>query len=113
MTSSQHVPYVQGHTHPTMGRTTGSNGATLSKSFKPSLSSDCRLQLACMKPELVVIAGQQTAVNTFSDLVHTARQASEVGSARSGHWPLRRGQRRGLSRNKVSVLEGADGSPPF
>ena len=83
MTSSQHVPYVQGHTHPTMGRTTGSDAARLSKSFKPLLSSDCRLQLACMKPELIVIVGQQTAVNTFSLLVHTARQASEVGSARS------------------------------
>ena len=66
-----------------------------------------------MKPELVVIAGQQTAVNTFSLLVHTARQASEVGSARSAFLALRRGQQRGLSRNKVSVLEGADGSPPF
>ena len=36
---------------------------------KPLLSSDCRLQFACMKLELVVIADQQTAVNTFSDLV--------------------------------------------
>jgi hypothetical protein len=37
-----------------------------------------------MKPESVVIANQQVAVNTFSLLVHTARQASKVGSARSG-----------------------------
>ena len=36
-----------------------------------------------MKPELVVIAGQQTAVNTFSPLVHTARQVRRVGGARS------------------------------
>ena len=36
-----------------------------------------------MKSELVVIAGQQTAVNTFSDLVHTARQARKVGGTRS------------------------------
>ena len=104
-TSSQHVPYVQGYTHPTMGRTTGRDGATLSKSFKPSLSSDCRLKFACMKPELVVIVGQQTAVNTFSLLVHTARQASEVGSARSAQWALRRGQRRGLSREFVATQE--------
>ena len=69
-----------------------------------------------MKPESVVIARQQSAVNTFSFLVHTARQASEVGSARSLSTfveGLRQGRRRGLSRNKVSVLEGADGSPPF
>ena len=45
-------------------------------------SSDCRLQLACMKSELLVIAGQHTAVNTFSPLVHTARQARRVGGTR-------------------------------
>ena len=36
-----------------------------------------------MKLELVVIAGQQTAVNTFSSLVHTARQVRKVGGARN------------------------------
>ncbi len=51
---------------------------------KPFLNSDWRLQFASMKPESVVIANQQVAVNTFSLLVHTARQASKVGSARSG-----------------------------
>ncbi len=50
---------------------------------KTSLSSDCRLQLACMKLESLVIAGQHTAVNVFLSLVHTARQATKVGGARS------------------------------
>ena len=36
-----------------------------------------------MKPELVVIADQHAAVNTFSGLVHTARQGSKVGSYRT------------------------------
>jgi len=36
-----------------------------------------------MKSELVVIADQQAAVNTFSGLVHTARQVSKVGSTQS------------------------------
>ena len=36
---------------------------------KPGLSSDCRLQLACMKLELLVIADQHAAVNTFPGLV--------------------------------------------
>ena len=67
-----------------MARTTGSDPVMVSKSFKPRLSSDSGLQFAHLKSELVVIAGQQTAVNTFSDLVHTARQVSKVGSARSG-----------------------------
>ncbi len=36
-----------------------------------------------MKPESLVIAGQHTAVNVFLSLVHTARQATKVGRARS------------------------------
>ena len=46
-------------------------------------SSDCRLQLACMKLESLVIADQHAAVNTFLSLVHTARQVMEAGSALS------------------------------
>jgi hypothetical protein len=57
---------------------------------KPSLSSDCRLQLACMKAESLVIAGQHTAVNTFPGLVHTARHTMEAGHARS-RYPNRKG----------------------
>ncbi len=55
-------------------------------------STDCRLQLAYMKPESLVIAGQHTAVNVFLSLVHTARQATKVGGIRS-----RRGNRKELS----------------
>ena len=40
---------------------------------KPSLSSDGRLQLACLKSELLVTACQHSAVNMFPGLVHTAR----------------------------------------
>ena len=36
-----------------------------------------------MNVELVVIADQHAAVNTFSGLVHTARQINEVGGTRS------------------------------
>ena len=46
-------------------------------------SSDCRLQLACMKLELLVIADQHAAVNTFPGLVHTARHTMGVGNTRS------------------------------
>ena len=53
---------------------------------KSHLSSDCRLQLACMKLELLVIADQHAAVNTFPGLVHTARHMTRVGCTRS-HWP--------------------------
>ncbi len=81
MTSNHHAPYDLGYTRTTMAGTTGSDTARWSKSLKAGLSSDCRLQLACMKPESLVIAGQHTAVNVFLSLVHTARQATKVGGA--------------------------------
>ncbi len=46
---------------------------------KNRLSSDCTLQLECMKLESLVIADQHAAVNTFSGLVHTARHTMGVG----------------------------------
>jgi hypothetical protein len=58
MTSSQHGPYVLGFTHATMGVTEGRKPARGSQSQKHALSSDCRLQLACMKSESLVTAGQ-------------------------------------------------------
>ncbi len=81
MTSSQHGLYVQGYTHATTARTMGREVARRSQSFKARRSSDCRLQLACMKSELLVTAGQHTAVNTFPGLVHTARHVMGVGHA--------------------------------
>ena len=58
MTSSQHGLYIQGHTHATMAGTEGGEAARRSKSHKAGLSSDCRLQPACMKLELLVTARQ-------------------------------------------------------
>ncbi len=84
MTSSPHGPYAPGYTRATMAGTEGRNTARWSKSQKAGLSSDCSLQLDCMKAESLVIADQQAAVNTFPGLVHTARQAMEAGGTRSG-----------------------------
>ena len=47
--------------------------------LKSRLSSDCTLQLECMKVESLVIADQHAAVNTFPGLVHTARHTMGVG----------------------------------
>jgi hypothetical protein len=58
MTSSQHGSYVWGFTHATMGETKGSKTARLSQSQKYAPSSDCSLQLDCMKAESLVNAGQ-------------------------------------------------------
>ena len=58
MTSSPHGPYVQGYTRATMAGTEGSKTARWSKSYKAGPSSDCSLQLDCMKSELLVMACQ-------------------------------------------------------
>ncbi len=78
-TSSHHGPYVQGYTRATMVGTMGCNTAKWSESQKAGLSSDCSLQLDCMKLESLVIAYQHDAVNTFPGLVRTARQVNRVG----------------------------------
>ena len=80
MTSSPHGLYAQGYTRATMGGTNGCNPARGSQSEKAVLSSDCTLQLGCMKSESLVIADQHAAVNTFPGLVHTARHTMGVGS---------------------------------
>ncbi len=81
--SSHHGPYGLGYTRATMAVTIGSNRVTWSKSSKSRLSSDCTLQLEYMKSESLVIVDQNATVNTFTGLVHTARQAMGVGFARS------------------------------
>ncbi len=81
MTSSHRGSYALGHTHATMVGTKGCQAARRSESQKAGPSSDCRLQLACMKSELLVTAGQHTAVNAFPGLVHTARHVMKAGNA--------------------------------
>ena len=83
MTSNHHALYVLGYTRATMAGTEGCETVRWSESQKASLSSDCRLQPACMKSESLVIAGQHTAVNTFPGLVHTARHTTKVCNTRS------------------------------
>src|SRR3712207_5518456 len=51
--------------------------------IKTRLSSDRSLQLDSVKAELLVIADQHAAVNTFPGLVHTARHTTGVGNTRS------------------------------
>jgi hypothetical protein len=70
--------------------------------LKTGLSSDWSLQLDSMKEESLVIADQHAAVNTFPGLVHTARQAMEVGSTQS-HRP----NPSGVAMPKVNPMTGA------
>ena len=82
-TSNHHAPYDLGYTRATMAATKGSEPVRGSESQKSRPSSDCGLQPAHMKLELLVIANQHVAVNTFPGLVHTARHTMGVGSTRS------------------------------
>ena len=78
MTSSPHGPHVRGYTRATMVGTKRSEPAMGCQSQKTDLSTDCSLQLDCMKAESLVIADQHAAVNTFPGLVHTARHTMEA-----------------------------------
>ena len=62
-----------------MAGTDGSFLATNGKSSKAGPSSDCSLQLDCMKLESLVIPDQNAGVNTFPGLVHTARHITKAG----------------------------------
>ena len=83
MTSNHHAPYDLGYTRTTMVANRGKQIREEEQIPKSGLSSDCRLQLAYMKSELLVIADQHAAVNTFPGLVHTARHTMRAGNTRS------------------------------
>ena len=95
MTSNHHAPYDLGYTRTTMAINRGKQHCEMEQIPKNSLSSDCRLKLAYMKSELLVIADQHAAVNTFPGLVHTARHTMRVGNTRSR-----------LPNRKEGVVEG-------
>ena len=78
-TSNHHAPYDLGYTRTTMGVNRGKQNSDMEQTPKNVLSSDCRLQPACMKSELLVIADQHAAVNTFPGLVHTAGRIGDWG----------------------------------
>ena len=83
MTSNHHAPYDLGYTRTTMAINREKQDSDVERNSKNCPSSDCRLQLACMKLELLVIANQNVAVNTFPGLVHTARHTMRVDNTRS------------------------------
>ena len=83
MTSNHHALYDLGYTRTTMALNKEKQDREVEQNSKTDPSSDCRLQPACMKSELLVIADQNAAVNTFPGLVHTARHTMGVGNARS------------------------------
>ena len=82
-TSNHHAPYDLGYTRNTMAVNNRKRRREPEQTPKNGLSSDRRLQPACVKLELLVIADQHAAVNTFPGLVHTARHTMGAGNTRS------------------------------
>ena len=78
MTSSPYGRYGLGCTCATMEASIGDRWGNLEIILKSLPSSDRGLQLALVKEELRVIADQNAAVNTYLDLVHTARHTLEI-----------------------------------
>ena len=83
MTSNHHASYALGYNRATMAVTKRRNIVRWSKSQKGGPSSDCGLQPAHMKLNLLVIPNQHVGVNAFPGLVHTARQAMRVGGTQN------------------------------
>ena len=83
MTSNHHALYDLGYTRTTMAFNKEKQSREVEQNPKSSPSSDRRLQPACVKSELLVIADQHAAVNTFPGLVHTARHTMGAGNTRS------------------------------
>ena len=82
-TSNHHAPYDLGYTRTTMAINKGKQDREVEQTPKNGPSSDCRLQPAYMKLELLVIVDQNATVNTFPGLVHTARHTMGAGNTRS------------------------------
>ena len=82
-TSNHHAPYDLGYTRTTMVVNKRKQYRKVEQTLKNGLSSDCRLQPAYMKLELLVIVNQNVTVNTFPGLVHTARHTMGAGNTRS------------------------------
>ena len=83
MTSNHHASYVLGYKRATMADTKRCKAVTWSQPQKVCPSSDCGLQPAHTKSDLLVIPNQHVGVNAFPGLVHTARHAMGVGGTRS------------------------------
>ena len=83
MTSNHHALYDLGYTRTTMAVNRGEQYREVEQIPKNGPSSDRRLQPACVKLELLVIADQHAAVNTFPGLVHTARHTMRAVNTQS------------------------------
>ncbi len=83
MTSNHHALYDLGYTRTTMALNKEKQDREVEQNSETTSQFGLRLQLACTKSELLVVADQHAAVNTFPGLVHTARHTMRAGGTRS------------------------------
>ncbi len=83
MTSNHHALYDLGYTRTTMAFNKEKQDREVEQNSKTTSQFRLQAVLACMKSELLVIADQHAAVNTFPGLVHTARHTMRAGGTRS------------------------------
>ena len=79
-TLGEYGPNALGYTRAAMLHSKGCDSEKRSQSHNMQLSSDCRLQLAYITLESVVIVLYQRTVNKSPPLAHTARQTNRVMS---------------------------------
>ena len=84
MTSNHHASYALGYKRATMVTTKRSDTAMWSKPQKSYLSSDCGLQPAHTKMELLVIPNQHVGVNAFRVLYTPPVTPWESGGPKVG-----------------------------
>ena len=84
MTPSQHGPLIPWATHVLQCmRQQDAISQDGANPYKRCASSDRSLQLDSLKSDSLVIGDQNAPVNTFSDLVLTARHVKRAGNTRS------------------------------
>ncbi len=83
MTSNHHALYDLGYTRTTMALNKEKQDREVEQNSETTSQFGLQAQLACTKSELLVIADQHAAVNTFPGLVHTARHTMRAGGTRS------------------------------
>ena len=82
MTSNHHALYDPGLTRTTMAFNKEKQSREAEQISKKRLSSDCRLQLACMKSELLVIADQHAPY----DLGYTRNTMAHTKGSNTARW---------------------------
>ncbi len=83
MTSNHHALYDLGYTRTTMALNKEKQDREVEQNSETTSQFGLQAELACTKSELLVIADQHAAVNTFPGLVHTARHTMRAGGTRS------------------------------